>query len=674
MKSRTIEPTTIDKFLNNVLSKNELEKNIKKLKNGKAPGQDRISNEMIKASYPVIHKAYLKLFNLIFSSQHVPENWCKSIITPIHKSGNKMDPDNYRPICVTSCIAKLFCTLLNDRLTSLFKAHDIINPAQIGFINKHRTSDNLFTLKTLINKHVYNNTKEKIYACFVDFRKAFDSVWHEGLFHKLESLNIHGNFLSIVKNIYSETVCAVKIGNQLTNFFQYSKGVRQGCPLSPTLFNFFINDLINQVESVNPAPLSLQDNVSCLLYADDLILLSKTANGLQTMLNELSNFCKSWRINVNTKKTKCITFQKKSRVNKKDSFFFDNKLLENVNEYKYLGITINSAGSFNPTFDILSNKANRAIYALNSKYATKRLPVWAASKLFDSVISPILLYGSEIWGAFGYLDYEKWDSNPIEKVHLSFCKHVLGVNRSTTNNLVRGELGRYPLKTTIDCRYISFLQHIKNMPQSSLVYQALIANKELDSNINFTTHLNNIGASTKSPNILNMTKNQVKNTMKLSYNKVWKSRIQETSKGKFFTNIKKNIFFEQYLTSALTRSERILITKLRTSDHDLEIKKGRRHKPVIPRENRFCKFCNNNQIEDEIHFIFECTTYEAQKSNFLRKCHNLFPRTKHLGYQDLLQFIFMNPSPQLLSDLISYIHDISNTRSQLSLTPAPLGQ
>ena len=85
--SGSIETSTIDKFLNKVLSKNELEKNIKRLKNGKAPGQDRISNEMIKASYPVIHKAYLKLFNLIFSSQHVPENWCKSIVTPIHKQG-----------------------------------------------------------------------------------------------------------------------------------------------------------------------------------------------------------------------------------------------------------------------------------------------------------------------------------------------------------------------------------------------------------------------------------------------------------------------------------------------------------------------------------------------------------------------------------------------------------
>ena len=73
----------------------------------------------------------------------------------------------------------------------------------------------------------------------------------------------------------------------------------------------------------------------------------------------------------------------------------------------------------------------------------------AAFKLFESVIFPILLYCSEIWGAFGSLDYEKWDGNPIEKVHLSFCKNVLGVNRSTTNNLVRGELGRYPLKTTI---------------------------------------------------------------------------------------------------------------------------------------------------------------------------------------------------------------------------------
>ena len=373
------------------------------------------------------------------------------------------------------------------------------------------------------------------------------------------------------------------------------------------------------------------------------------------------------------KRPNALHSRKKCRVNKKDSFFFNDKILENVNEYKYLGITINSAGSFNPTFNILSNKAKRAIYALNSKYAIKRLPVWAALKLFDSVISPILLYCSEIWGAFGYLDYEKWDSNPIERAHLSFCKHILGVNRSTTNNLVRGELGRYPLKTTIDCRYISFLQHIKSMPQSSLVHQALIANNELGSNINFTTHLNNIEASTNSPNILKMTKNQIKSTMKLSYKKIWKSRIQETGKGKLFTAIKKNISFEPYLTLAQTRNERILITKLRTSDHDLEIERGRHHRPVVPRENRLCKFCNNNQIEDETHFIFECTQYEPQRSNFLQKCYNLFPSTKLLNNQDLLQFIFMNPNPQLLADLISYIHDISNTRSQLSLTPAPLG-
>ena len=200
---------------------------------------------------------------------------------------------------------------------------------------------------------------------------------------------------------------------------------------------------------------------------------------------------------------------------------------------------------------------------------------------------------------------------PPEKVHLSFCKHVLGVNRSTNNNLVRGELGRYPLKTTIDCRYISFLQHIKSIPpqkkQFSIPSKALIANEELDCNISsisFSTHLNNIGASTKSPNILKMTKNQVKNTMKLSHNIIWTSRIRGTCKSKFFTDIKRDISFEPYLSSALTRGERILITKLRTSDHDLEIEKGRRHRPVIPREYRLCRFCNNNQIEDEIHFQF----------------------------------------------------------------------
>ena len=92
--------------------------------------------------------------------------------------------------------------------------------------------------------------------------------------------------------------------------------------------------------------------------------------------------------------------------------------IENVTQYSYLGITINSAGSFHIAMETLAGKARRAIYALNSRYQIKRFPVKAALKLFDCVVSPILLYCSEVWGAFHYTDYDRWDNNIIEKIHL----------------------------------------------------------------------------------------------------------------------------------------------------------------------------------------------------------------------------------------------------------------
>ena len=131
----------------------------------------------------------------------------------------------------------------------------------------------------------------------MDFKKAFDSIWH-----KVCSLNsviiTNGNFLDLIKNIYKHTNCAVKVNNKLTNFSKYNNGVRQGDPLSPTLFNIFMNDLFSELESVNISPVNLNEgeNVSALMYADDLVMLSSTTVGLQNMLTKLDDYSKNWNI------------------------------------------------------------------------------------------------------------------------------------------------------------------------------------------------------------------------------------------------------------------------------------------------------------------------------------------------------------------------------------------
>ena len=106
--------------------------------------------------------------------------------------------ENYRPICVTSCFCMLFCLLLNERLSLFLTENKIISLCQSGFQNKARTTDHIFCLKSLVNKFVHNTERGKIYACFADFKKAYDTAWQEGLFTKFECLNVNGCFLDIV--------------------------------------------------------------------------------------------------------------------------------------------------------------------------------------------------------------------------------------------------------------------------------------------------------------------------------------------------------------------------------------------------------------------------------------------------------------------------------------------
>ena len=146
----------------------ELTQTIKRLKKGKATGLDRISNEMLIFGFNFLKDSVLKLFNLIFISRCTSPPWSLGLISPIYKSGNKMDPDNYRGVFVINCLSKLFLLILNQRLSSFVNTYKIINRSQIGFPKGKRTSDHIFSLKTIINKHVSSVPRGEIYMCFVD--------------------------------------------------------------------------------------------------------------------------------------------------------------------------------------------------------------------------------------------------------------------------------------------------------------------------------------------------------------------------------------------------------------------------------------------------------------------------------------------------------------------------
>ena len=172
-----------------------------------------------------------------------PFSWTESYIVPIYKSGDASDPNNYRGICLSSCLGKLFTLIMNARLNDFLEENKIINRCQIGFRRKHRTADHLLVLKSIID--CYKLKRNPIFTCFIGFKKAYDSVWREGLFYKLLLCGCSKSFLKCILGMYSSVRYSVKLEDGTTPFFNSFIGVKQGCNLSPTLFNIFINNVPN---------------------------------------------------------------------------------------------------------------------------------------------------------------------------------------------------------------------------------------------------------------------------------------------------------------------------------------------------------------------------------------------------------------------------------------------
>jgi len=195
----------------------EINSAIKEMKSNKSTGLDNISNEMLKSGQSFLIPCLHNLFNNCFTMGYYPENWTHGYITPIHKGNDPSDPNNYRSITITNCLGKLFNRILDNRLTKFLDKHHVINDSQMGFTKKARTSDHMFILKTIIDKYC-NNKDGRVFACFVDFQKAFDTVIHTGIKIKLLENGIGHHFYNIIKSMYSQSKSCVRLNNTLTYF------------------------------------------------------------------------------------------------------------------------------------------------------------------------------------------------------------------------------------------------------------------------------------------------------------------------------------------------------------------------------------------------------------------------------------------------------------------------
>ena len=597
----------------------EVRKGLSNLKVNKKEGIDTISNEMLKYGSSVLTLPLVKLFNYILNNTEYPDTWNMSLISTIYKKGDKNNCNNYRGISLSSCLSKLFTSLLQNRLITHLESHNFFSPFQAGFRPDHRTTDHIFAIKTIINKYVYK-LKKPVYGCFVDFAKAFDSVSRNSLLYKLTQTNIGGNFYKLIKSMYSSTKFRFKADNKLGPARVSYRGVKQGDGLSPLLFNVFINDLCDSFDE-DCKPVLIEDvNINCLLYADDLLIISESEEGLQNCISILEQYCNRWKLEVNLDKTKVIIFSRRRKVFMAD-MIYKNSSIEQVYNYQYLGVNISFTGNLKQASIDLSAKATKALFSLNSKIKEySDINVETLSKLFDTLIQPILTYASEIWISDYKIDLMD-DKYPFELVHLKSCRFSLGVHNKTSNLASRCELGRFPILISILKLMHSYYCRLIKLPSDRLLYKLYQTDKQLflQGSNSWLTNIRHLEKLLNIQELNSLNKGAFIQTLQVFYkNKVETNlaHIKESSDSKLelFSTLYNSFSVPCYLNMNFSKAKRSLITKLRLSCHILNIETMRYCRPKIVRQKRFCPFCPDT-IESEEHFLLNCNKNDSKRKN-----------------------------------------------------------
>jgi hypothetical protein len=633
------DPRLVTDSLNCPITVEEIEKAIKKLKNGKASGIDKLYNEYIKNSVPFLSTLYCKLFNKVLNDGIVPEDWLVGLILPIYKGkGDKNNCDNYRGITLLSCLGKLFTSILNNRLTDFIESNNLLSENQAGFRSSHSTLDHIFVLKTLID--IFKSRKQKLYCAFIDYRKAFDSIWRQGLWLKLSKEGVNGKVFKVIVNMYNQIKSCVFLNGEKSEYFFSFRGVRQGENLSPLLFSLYLNDLEDFMFKNGCLPLNTQFDGSMnqltdyikllvLLYADDTVIVSSSVDGLNRALKLLHLYCLNWKLDVNPSKTKVLVFN--SRIVKKDMFRYGDSYLDVIKSIKYLGIVLSSSGNFYQAKKHSFDQAQKAMFCLLRSARSLRLPVNVVLELFQTVVVPILLYGCEIWG------YENLAL--LEKLQLKFLKYLFRLKKNTMSNLIYGETGLYPLSVLVKNRIVRFWTNLlldsSKSKLSAIMYKVMFElNKQNGMNFPWLSFVKKVLVDTgydsvwERQNFLDqrlLCKN-IQTEIQNEFKRSWYDAIQVSNRCVYYKYYKSKFKKETYI-SVLPDEYVLALIRFRCSSHKLPIESGRFL--GIERSERKCNDCDLGVLGDEFHFLLECPKHTDIRKEFIP---NYFVEKKSVYY------------------------------------------
>ncbi|OMH82745.1 LINE-1 retrotransposable element ORF2 protein [Zancudomyces culisetae] len=301
----------------------------------------------------------------IFDKEEIPTKWSTSIVVPVPKKGDLTDPNNYRGISLIPTMVKLVAKIVATRLNKEDNRVKLLAKEQAGFCSREECVACATTLYEIVRRRKLN--KQETWIAFIDFAKAYDKVSQEALLTKLNAAGIRKNYLKLIKGLYKAPKMCVRVGGELSPVVNYDCGVRQGCPLSPFLFDVYINDIFNNIKGVTVPGLPnvdrlLPTRVPGLLFADDLVVLAETPEDMEISLNIISEWDEKFEMSVNA--GKCGTMA--INTEKKFTFKIQKNFVPIVERYTYLGLIFNDKWESSETINNNKKKTEKAFFGAYS--------------------------------------------------------------------------------------------------------------------------------------------------------------------------------------------------------------------------------------------------------------------------------------------------------------------
>lgn len=451
--------------LNISITVEEVRESLRQLHRGKAEGSDGISAELLKEGGAGMVQSLHYLCSLMFTAAEVPMDWLRGVVVPLHKDGDRRLPLNYRPITLLSLVGKVYTGVLCERLTGWSERHGVLVPEQGGFRPGRGCPEQVFALTELTKMRA--RAKLDTYACFIDIKKAYDTVWHAGLKAKLKQYGIHGRMFSALCSLYAGCESTIRLGGALsyTEFFPIETGVRQGCILSPLLYSLFINGVaeeLKQNHSEHGVPLAMGPGprLVLLLYADDIVLLSGSEAGVTQLMAAVHAYSVRWRFEINHSKCGLMCFRWQGSRLPTSEVRLGDRLVAWVPSYKYLGLELHCGVAFKQYRKRALLSAHRAANAVSAMglYSGK-LGVPLGVQVYKAMVRPLLEYCAEVWSV------TPWKS--AEQLQALMAKRILGVSSHCSNTAVRGELGWMKMDGRWQKARVIFWGKLQCMPNDS---------------------------------------------------------------------------------------------------------------------------------------------------------------------------------------------------------------